>query len=806
MDESKAESRAPHEGTFLTRIIPILLLLIVPLLFYRAMVFQGLEPPAPDTQSHRPVAEWAKSAVEELGETPQWFPYVFSGMPSYGSFLYIPRPAANLLGQTLQLFSSNRGIRYVLLFAIAGIAAYGFFRRQGHSRLAATTAGLLYSLTPYFTGLVGAGHSTKLEALALVPAVLWAVDHLLDRPGPLAGAFLAATAATLAWANHPQIAYYAVLLIGLYAILRILLMRDRPRPWGKWLLWGGVGLVIAGALVTEPYLAIREYAPHSIRGSGSSLEAGAASGVDWSYATAWSFYPKELVSFLFPSWYGLAGTTYWGPLPFTQSTHYFGIIALGLAILGLWKGTDRRRWIWAGISLFVLVVGFGSNLPILYRPMYELLPMFDRFRVPSMIYALLPLCAGVPICAGIDWLARNGSSRATREPKRAPGRSTTRSPWWYATAGAILLWVLVYLAARAAHGDLSSFLRPQEMTAAQQGLEALAAMRRSMLFSSIHFGFLLVTVACLLLALAMRPTSSPRLRTGLIGIVMALAIVDVWRVSERLYDPEPRPEAAEIIPLRGAVEHVAKLPGPKRILPTDEYFNNNAYALLGVESIGGYQPAKLRYYQDVIDAGMLFSSGVLQMLNTQYVLADRAIEAFPSAEYTPKYPGDGYVYRLPQTPGHAWAVRELDQVKDPFVLLRRIGARDYDPEAIAYVYEEGLPTEFAPAEVTLLERGLHRIRLQVRAEGDAFVILSEIYYEPGWRATVDGNETKIHRVNHVLRGVQVPAGDHEVVFQFHSTAHATGQAVSRAAAAAWLLLFAIPLVGRLRRKNEPQPH
>src|SRR5690554_663335 len=129
-------------------------------------------------------------------------------------------------------------------------------------------------------------------------------------------------------------------------------------------------------------------------------------------------------------------------------------------------------------------------------------------------------------------------------------------------------------------------------------------------------------------ALAMRPTSSPRLRTGLIGIVMALAIVDVWRVSERLYDPEPRPEAAEIIPLRGAVEHVAKLPGPKRILPTDEYFNNNAYALLGVESIGGYQPAKLRYYQDVIDAGMLFSSGVLQMLNTQYVLADRAIEAF----------------------------------------------------------------------------------------------------------------------------------------------------------------------------------
>ena len=801
MAGSRAESQKP-EGNRLTRIVPILLLLIVPLLFYRAMVFEGLEPPAPDTQSHRPIAAWAKAATEELGETPQWFPYVFSGMPSYGSFLYIPRPTANLLGQVLQLFSSNRGIRYVLLLGLAGIAAYGFFRRQGHSRVASTTAGLLYSLTPYFTGLVGAGHSTKLEALALVPAVLWAVDHLLDRPGPLAGAFLAATAATLAWANHPQIAYYAVLLIGLYAILRVLLVRDRARPWGKWLLWGGVGLIIACALVAEPYLAIREYAPHSIRGSGSSLEAGATSGVDWTYATAWSFYPRELVSFLFPSWYGLAGNTYWGPLPFTQSTHYFGIIALGLAILGLWKGTDRRRWIWAGLSLFVLVVGFGSNLPILYRPMYELLPMFDRFRVPSMIYALLPLCAGVPICAGIDWLVKSGSARGSKDPKKL---ARARPFWWYAAGGAVALWALVYLAARAAHGDLTSFMRPQEMTAAQQALQALAATRRSMLFSSIHFGFLSLTVACVLLALATRPSFSPRARLGLIGLVLALAVIDVWRVSDRLYDPEPRPEASEIIPLRGAMEFVAQLPGPKRVLPTDEYFASNAYALLGVESLGGYQPAKLRYYQDLIDGGVLFSNGVLQMLNAQYVLADRPIEAFESAEYEAKYSGDGYVYRLPRTPGPAWAVRQLDQVTDPFVLLRRIGGHDFDPAALAYVYEEGLPTEFAPADVNLLERTLHRIRLQVGATGDAFVVLSEIYYEPGWVATVDGTEVPIHRVNHVLRGVQVPAGDHEVVFQFHSPAHATGQTASRAALGAWLILLAIPLVGRLRRKNESRP-
>lgn len=794
MAETKAQSPLKPRESLLTRIVPIALLLIVPLLFYRSMVFEGLEPPAADTQSHRPVAAWAETATDELNETPQWFPYLFSGMPSYGSFLYIPRPAGNLLGQALQLFSSNRGLRYVLLFGLAGLAAYGFFRRQGYSRLASTTAGLLYSLTPYFTGLVGAGHSTKIEALALVPAVLWSVDYLLDRPGPLASAFLAATGATLAWANHPQIAYYALLLIGLYAILRIFVVRDRARPWGKWILWGALGLVIALALVAEPYLAIREYAPHSIRGSGSSLEAEAGSGVGWTYATAWSFFPRELVSFFFPSWFGLAGRTYWGPLPFTQSTHYFGIIALGLGTLGLWKGSDRRRWIWAGLSLFVLVVGFGNNFSILYRPMYELLPMFDRFRVPSMIYSLLPLCAGVPICAGIDWLAKAGPARGSKEGKKAV---RTRSFWWYAAGGLILLWIAVYLGARAAHGDLSSFLRPEELARRAQGLEALAAARRSMQTSSIHFGFLLVVLSCALLAFASRPSLSSRTRFGLLCLVMTLAIVDVWRVNAQLYAPEPRPAAAEIIPLRGAAEFVAQLPGPKRALAVEPYFTNNAFAILGIESLGGYQPAKLRIYQDLIDGGVLFSGGVMAMLNAQYVLSDKPIEAFG----TPDYQGDGFVYRLPGTTGPAWSVLELDQVTDPFVLLRRIGAPDFDPAAIGYVYEAGLPERFVRADVSLTERTLHRIRLQVRAPGDAFVVLSEIYYEPGWVATLDGAEIPIHRVNHVLRGVQVPAGDHEVVFQFRSRAYETGRAVSRAALGAWLVLLAIPLLGRFRKKS-----
>jgi hypothetical protein len=180
----------------------------------------------------------------------------------------------------------------------------------------------------------------------------------------------------------------------------------------------------------------------------------------------------------------------------------------------------------------------------------------------------------------------------------------------------------------------------------------------------------------------------------------------------------------------------------------------------------------------------------------QYVLNDTPAEALG----TPVYEGDGYAYRLPRTAGPVWSVSTVDQVSDPRVLLSRIGSSDFDPETIAYVYEEGLPAEFTRAEVTLVERGLHTIRLRTSAPGEAFVVLSEIHYEPGWVATVSGVEVPIHRVNHLLRGVQVPAGDHEIVFRWRSAAYRTGRVVSRGAGVLWLLLVAIPVVGRFRRR------
>jgi len=153
--------------------------------------------------------------------------------------------------------------------------------------------------------------------------------------------------ALLAWANHPQVVFYGLVVGFLYAV-SLLVVEKRIAGRSYWLRLAGFGLVaaaLAAGMAAEPFLAVREYAQWSIRGAAATGEGG--SGVGWSYATAWSFHPREMVAFLFPGWFGLQGETYWGPMPFTQSTHYFGVAAVALAVFGLVRARGPRRWIWA---------------------------------------------------------------------------------------------------------------------------------------------------------------------------------------------------------------------------------------------------------------------------------------------------------------------------------------------------------------------------------------------------------------------------------------------------------------------------
>ncbi len=780
-------------------------IVLIPLAFYAQMVFLGWEPPAPDTQAFSPFGAWGKATEQEIGHTPNWYPYIFSGMPSYGSFLYTPRSAVNPLTWILAPFASQRGARYFIFAVIAAAAVCALVRRQGASRLASSTVGLLYALTPYSFGNVAAGHATKLEALALAPVFLLAFDLLFSKPNLLSAAALGGAGALLLWAHHPQIAFYAFVLALLFGLGRLIAepaLRRSGLPARAFAL--ALASLLVALLVTEPYLAVFEYAPFSIRGGGgdlSGLAESASQGAGWDYATTWSFHPQELISFLFPAWFGLEGRTYWGQMPFTQSTHYFGLVALIFAVVGFFSLRGSRRWIWTGLSLFVLFVGFGRHLPLIYGPMFHFAPMFDRFRVPSMIYGLLPLVLAPLVAAGIDAL---GNSRSAPAAAAAPGarRAQTRERsdslgvgamllrWAprLAIAGGVSLLLAFGLMAAMRDGVLAGggLTREAERSrASAQALFELQNARWGLLQRSILFGLGWLTLTAAWLVFARR--------AGFVGTRLALGLavlvlLDALSVARQFYHPEPRPSIESTMPVVGAVRYLEAQTPPFRILPLGDLFGSNAFSRSNLESVGGYHPAKLRAYQDLLDDGVITSPAILSALDVRYVVSTTPINA-PQLVHE----GDGFVYELPPTPGRAWAVERATQLPDGRAIIGRMRRGDFDPalEALFLPADAPATAAYPPARVTVVSRSPDRLELSVDATGPALVVVSEISYPPAWRARVDGAPVPLRRADHVLMAFETPAGQHRVELTTQSEGQARGAFLARLGAGLTLALAAV---------------
>jgi hypothetical protein len=780
--------RFPSDGAGWIVWASLAALIVIPLVFYAGMILGGREPAAPDSMAVRPLAMWARETARALGATPLWIPNLFSGMPSYGSYVYTPASALSPLDWILHPFADARGMRYFIFLLLGAFSGYAFFRRQGVSAPAAAAAALGFVMSAYIPGAIEAGHSTKLRALMHVPLVLLALDIFLDRPRPLAVAFLALSTAMLGWSNHPQVLYYAAIVSVLYAAGRIIAERD---SWKGPRLAAAVGWIVASGavaflLIAEPTLAVREYAPYSIRGAS---EGG---GATWEYATAWSFSPREVVSFLFPDFFGLKGGTYFGPLPFTQSTHYFGIVAVLIGILGFARRRDSRSWIWLTISLVILLVGFGSNLPILYGPFYKLLPYFNKFRVPSMFYSLLPLSFGYLVARGVDAIAQGDEQR--RRPSR--GRDSSSRRWLVAAGVALAIAVIALVIGVSGKGSAmggTGFTRPEETGryAADQ-LASLRAARWDMRISSIVRSMLLVAV--LLAAVPYARRIRRPAGAALLGLIL---VVDLWLVGAKFLDyVDPKVVNADL-QSTPETDFLKSQPGEFRVLPLDD-FGSNRYVAFGISSIGGYQPAKLKIYQDLIEQKLLTSPPVLSMLNVKYLLSSQNPN---HPDFTEAAPG---VYEYHHALPRAWFVPSWRALPDEAAVLRAMGGRDFDPAAVAF-FSQGrtpsLPSSGLPArEVTVESDDARGVRLRIgEGSGPGLLIVSDIYYAPGWRATIDGKAVPIMQANHVLRGIEVPAGAHAVEMRVEARGYRTGRLLNRIGGIALLLLAG---VGFLQARQE----
>lgn len=809
------------------------LLLILSLSFFAPIHFGGQEIHGNDVVSWRAQAEAMLEYEEEAGERALWAPNVFGGMPGY--LIHYPKavPQLDTVFTMLRGFLWPTSHLFLLLAGAYFLVVY--LTRNAFSGLVTAAA---FGMTTYIPIILKAGHNTKFIALAYAPFVLLAFVYAMRNPSLLASLLFGGSLALQLRAQHPQITYYIMMVIGIWWLVELVgaIRNDRAERLpqvGKATGWLALGTVLALLMVAQPYLATYEYKAYSVR--GAAVEGGGdgagGGGMGWEAAMQWSQGPGELVTLAIADAYG-GGEAYWGPKPFTEGPHYLGGIVLALAILALWRVRSNVVYGLGLGTLFTALFALGRHAPWINRPMFEYFPFFDAFRAPetwlSVTALLLAALAGI----GLDYAL-------TRSDTRQGERRRSIYVAFGGTLGAVLLLLVlndaffsferpnerqrIVQAIQQQRPDLSP-ANPQVQQFIEQQIEQQKEQRAEVFRRDAIRTLLFLGAALFLLGLY-RNENAPRWLAGF-GLAL-LVVIDLWGVGKRHLNDDVLTEAdtaEQQIATYGFDTFIKEQveaaggPGHFRALPLALNPTNNAMPSYHYEQVGGYHGAKLRRYQNYLDHILGLNrqgppnENALDLMNTRYIVAQQEL------------PGTRVVYQDERTGllvlenedylPRAFFVGNVEVIEEPEATWARLRDDAFDPGETALL-PEPLDAPVTPidsastTEVTLQTHTPREIAWEVETDAPRLLVVSEVYYPAGWTATIDGEPAEIHRADYLLRAVHVPEGQHTVTMRFDPPVHTAGVWISAVSTVfvygGVLVLVGLPYLRRRRHDGAEAP-
>jgi hypothetical protein len=814
-------------------LLSIALLYIVALLVFRGIIFDNAAfAVSGDTAAAMSFQHAGSELTTAEGQDAIWMPYFFSGMPTFGNVAFVPHNLSYVQEIVVKvvnfLFLNGSWTWFVVYYLFAGVFAFLLARALGFDRIPALIVGLTNMLSPYAVGLAAEGHGSKLMAISYVPLVLLLLHQLFTKRTILWLGLLAAALGTLLLTNHMQIVYYALMLAGCYLLYQIVIDWKEhknliPVKIGLFL----VALAIGFGISSYIYLSVREYAQFSIRGGGT---AGSAGGLTYDYATNWSWSLYDVIGLIIPGFYGLNGPSsaqlYWGHVePWTNAYVYVGLVPVVLAVIGVIYKRTPLTIFFLSILVFVVIVSLGRNFPILYDLMFSYLPFFNKFRAPQMILHLLPLLIGLLGAVGYEAVIERRKAAKADDP-------FTRTIMIIAGIAAGFL-VASFALKSSIHDFLVGIMFMKDGEAAQlrqqygaQFNQAVAyfTQQRFEIFWRDWINFLLfATGVFILIWLYMKKTISGTL---LAGLLLTLSVIDVWILDARLINPQPRTGAEESFKPTETVSFLKSQgrAGEFRVLPLPLFGPqwDNTLAYHGIESVGGYSPAKLKIYQTMLDSCMThgpdpsfpLNMNVVDMLNAKFLLVPGRLpeDRFKQVSYDPAE--KLLTYENPGALPRAWFVDSVVVVQNDTKAFSILNSASFAPGTFAVIQQPAVIPAVGKTDSTssvkIAEYQSRHITMNTTAPQPSLLVVSEIYYPAGWKALVDGNETEIFRTNSVLRSVVVPSGSHKVEMVFDPPTYTLGYLASNISWAVVLLsvllgLWLDPGVRALifRKKQEP---
>ena len=767
-----------------------------------------------DTAAGAGAGQEVKEYYEQTGERSRWTNSLFGGMPMYQiAPSYDSTKSLQWVQKAYQLFLPD----YVCLTFMLMLGFYILLRVFGIPVWLAGLGGIMWAFSSYFFILISAGHIWKFITLAYVPPTIAGIV-LAYRGKLLWGGILTALFVALQiTSNHVQMSYYFFFVI-LFFVGAYFEKAWRTKTLPQFFKASAVLIVAAlvgiAANVSNLYHTYA-YSKETMRGKSELVQTGDAakqtsSGLDRDYITQWSYGIDETLTLLVPNFKGGASaalsqsetamskanpmysslygslTQYFGTQPMTSGPVYVGAFVLFLFVLGCFIVKGPLKWALIGATFFSIVLSWGKNFMPLTDFFIDYVPLYNKFRAVSSILVIAEFT--------IPLLAIFALKRLLEEPEILKQEKKPLGISLLLTAGIALLLAVApgsigsgYVPAQEAK-MLQNAVNQQMIPANELSgiLANLGEMRAELVSSDALRSFIIIGIGCSLLWLY----ASGKLRSSLtIAGITILCLADMWGVNKRYLND------AQFVPHSIRTETFTKTNTDELILQdtsldyrvlnfaTSTFDDNNTS--YWHKSVGGYHPAKLRRYQEMIEhhispemqaaykaiatAGGEMDSvdankfRVLNMLNTKYFI-------FPAGQQRQTVP-----ILNPHAYGNAWFVNKVQYVNNA---NEEIDALDsIIPTETAVVdarfkdvlkgttesYKDSL------SSIRLTSYAPNRLTYETNNAQDGIAVFSEIYYPDGWHVTIDGQPAELARADYILRTMYVPAGQHTIEMRFDPT-------------------------------------
>ena len=799
-----------------------------------------------DSSAGRGAGQEMSEYKQKTGEVTRWTNALFGGMPTYQM-----GPAYN---STTVLSQAEKAYHLWLPENVWYVFAYllGFYimlRAFDFRQYLAMLGAVVWAFSSYFFIIIAAGHIWKVMALAYLPPMIGGI-MLAYKGKYLWGLVVTAFFGALEiMANHIQMTYYYLIII-LLMVLAFIIDGLRQKAYVHLLKATGVCIVaavIAVCLNLSNLYHTWEYGQESMRGKSELVKKNndnqTSSGLERDYITQWSYGIDETWTLLVPNVKGGASVPlaenkaamkkadpnymgiyqqlgqYWGDQPMTAGPVYVGAFVLMLFVLGLFIVKGPLKWALLVATILSVLLSWGKNFMPFTDFFIDYVPMYAKFRTVASILVVAEFT--IPLLAMLA-LKEVVTGKVDIKGKRFR-YSLIAS--FLLTGGVALLFSVMPKAFFSDYVSQSELQAMSQIPADQLMplLNNLTEVRMSMFTSDALRSFYIILVGTgILLSVVLGKLKK---EYG-VGIILVLCLVDMWTVNKRyLNDAMFVSKSMREAPMQKseAIDHILQDKSlDYRVLNlSTSTFNENETSYY-LKSIGGYHAAKLRRYQELIDAylhpeieslyGAVSKSAgdmtqvngdsifpVLNMLNTKYFIL-------------PLQGGRTVPLENPYTYGNAWFVDKLHYVDNANQELDMIGQLPLRHEAVADKKFSQQLGEAMPQDTNSLVRITayepNKLTYEVNSGKGGVIVFSEIYY-PGWTATVDGVEQELGRVDYVLRALQVKPGRHEVVLSFFPKTIDRTETVAYVAYVVLLLIILFLIWNGVRRRDghtkQPQP-